>query len=183
MFHDGNGVPWLRFPITMTTSLSQSFVLRAFFFVSAHFLPRSLEKKGAGRFLQDRLVKLGNPYALFYFLVNPLLVMAVRWHPGKPVNFGPYFDSGPCGSLRRCSPSTLVFMGVEAVHKARGKVPRLCTVPSTRTIFLYVACAAVLGFVARIFFPIGWNLHNLQLGFFMMYVLLFAAGIAAGRGN
>ncbi len=183
MFHDGNGVPWLRFLVTITSPLSQSFVLGAFFFISAYFLPRSLERKGAGRFLLDRLVKLGIPYALFSFLVSPLLVMAVRAHAGKPVPFGPWFDSGPLWFIEALFIFTLVFMGVDAVRKTLGKAPRLRSIPSTRAVFLYILCAAVLGFAARIFFPVGWSLHNLQLGYFPMYVILFAVGIAAGRAN
>ncbi|MGA2381099.1 MAG: acyltransferase [Spirochaetia bacterium] len=183
MFHDGNGVPWLTFLITMTSALSQSFVLGAFFFISAYFLPRSLEKKGAGRFLLDRLVKLGIPYGLFSILVSPLLVMAVRAHAGKPVPFGPYFDSGPLWFIEALFIFTLVFMGVDAVRKALGKAPGLRSPPSTGAIFLYIVCAAALGFAVRIFFPIGRSLHNLQLGYFPMYVILFVTGIAAGRGN
>jgi hypothetical protein len=38
-----------------------------------------------------------------------------------------------------------------------------------------------LGFASRLLFPIGWSLHNLQLGFFPMYIILFAAGIKAGE--
>ncbi len=41
--------------------------------------------------------------------------------------------------------------------------------------------AAVLGFAARVFFPIGWQISNLQLGFFPMYIILFLAGIKASR--
>lgn len=41
--------------------------------------------------------------------------------------------------------------------------------------------AALLGFATRLFFPVGWSIHNQQLGFFPMYILLFAAGIKAGQ--
>jgi len=50
------------------------------------------------------------------------------------------------------------------------------------SIGVYIAVAAVLGFAVRLVFPMGWSIHNQQLGFFPMYVLLFAAGIKAGRG-
>ena len=59
-------------------------------------MPGSLERKGPGRFLKDRLVRLGIPFVLYTFVVNPFLVMAVRtWGYGDPTPYGPRFGSGP----------------------------------------------------------------------------------------
>jgi hypothetical protein len=181
-YHDEHSVMWLKIVTTCLGGLSQSFALGAFFFLSAYFLPRSLERKGTARFFVDRLLRLGIPYVLFYFLVNPLLIMAIQgWANGRPIPFGPYFGSGPLWFIEALFIFTLVFMAVDGVRRARGAAPRPRGIPSTRGIWLYILCAAALGFAARIFFPIGWDLHNLQLGFFPMYVILFAAGIKAGR--
>jgi hypothetical protein len=98
-------VLWLKVLATCIGSFSQSFVRGAFFFVSASFLPRSLEKKDPARFVADRLLKLGVPYVLYDFLVMPFLITIAERAKGNLIPSGPYYDSGPCGSWRRCSSS------------------------------------------------------------------------------
>jgi fucose 4-O-acetylase-like acetyltransferase len=97
-FVEAHDVLWLKVLTTTINSFSQSFVLGAFFFISAYFLPRSLEKKGPARFLSDRLIKLGIPYLLYYFLFMPLLASLGDWAMGEPVDLRYYFhycNSGP----------------------------------------------------------------------------------------
>src|SRR5208337_2544566 len=95
-FSESNDILWVKLLGTLICSLSQSFTLGAFFFISAYFLPDSVDRKGVGRALLDRLVRLGIPFLVFYFVVNPLLVMAVLgWARGKPISIGPWFGSGP----------------------------------------------------------------------------------------
>ena len=43
-----------------------------FLLISAYFVPGSYDRKGAGRFLKDRLVRLGIPLALYSWVVNPV---------------------------------------------------------------------------------------------------------------
>jgi len=182
MFSEPHEVIWLKVVTTCIASFSQSFVLGAFFFVSAYFLPRSLDKKGALRLLGDRLVRLGVPYALYYFLGAPLLVMAVEnLGHGRNVGFRPTFNSGPLWFVEALFIFTLLYVLVRRIRRSASPLFLPRGIPAIPIVFAYIAVAAVLGFAARTAFPIGWDLHNLQLGFFPMYVLLFAAGIKAGR--
>ena len=52
--------------------------------ISAYFVPASLERKGAAKFMKDRLVKLGVPILIFMIGVFPvmgyLLLMVSRSH-------------------------------------------------------------------------------------------------------
>jgi glucan biosynthesis protein C len=50
----------------------QSFFMGLFFFISGLFTPRSIERKGPARFVLDRLVRLGIPLVVFFFLISPL---------------------------------------------------------------------------------------------------------------
>jgi len=54
-------------------------------------------------------------------------------------------------------------------------------IPSRKAVLLYIAVAAALGFFVRTVFPIGREVFSLPIGSFPMYVILFAAGIKAGR--
>lgn len=62
----------------------QSFFMGLFFFISGVFTPRSIGRKGPARFVLDRLVRLGIPLVVFFFLINPLTEYArtLAEHPG-----------------------------------------------------------------------------------------------------
>jgi hypothetical protein len=76
---------------------------------------------------------------------------------------------------------TLAYLIIKLVRRSPGRKLLALGLPGHSAILTYILAAAVLGFSARLVFPIGWSLHNLQLGFFPMYIILFAAGIKAGE--
>ena len=51
---------------------NQAFFMGMFFFISAYFTAASLKRKTTGKFIKDRLVRLGIPLLVFYFFLNPL---------------------------------------------------------------------------------------------------------------
>src|SRR5512136_914363 len=53
---------------------NQSYFMGLFLLISAYFVPGSYDRKGAGRFLKDRLIRLGIPLALYSWVINPLFV-------------------------------------------------------------------------------------------------------------
>src|ERR1700743_3189620 len=52
-------------PMTMFVAINQAFFMGFFFFLSAYFIGPSYKRKGAARFIGDRLLRLGIPL-LFY---------------------------------------------------------------------------------------------------------------------
>src|SRR5260370_42644985 len=46
-------------PMLLLVVINQSFFMGFFFFLSAYFTPGSYNKKGAARFVKDRLLRLG----------------------------------------------------------------------------------------------------------------------------
>lgn len=67
------GFPEVLF-MSMFVATNQSFFMGMFFMISAFFIIPSLERKGTGKFITDRLLRLGIPLLVFYFLLNPLTV-------------------------------------------------------------------------------------------------------------
>ena len=51
---------------------NQSWFMGAFFLISGYFTPGSLDRKGLGSFLKDRLLRLGIPLIIFYFVLSPI---------------------------------------------------------------------------------------------------------------
>ena len=53
-------------------AVDQAYFMGLFLLISAYFVPGSFDRKGPGRFLKDRLIRLGIPLALFSWIVIPL---------------------------------------------------------------------------------------------------------------
>lgn len=75
-----------KVPFIVWQSMLQSFFMGLLFFVAAYFAASSLTRRGPGRFVHERLVRLGLP-ALFYMLViHPFILLGLNpW----PHDFGP----------------------------------------------------------------------------------------------
>lgn len=56
-------------PMSMFVATNQSFFMGMFFMLSAFFIIPSLERKGIRKFGSDRLLRLGVPLLLFYFVL------------------------------------------------------------------------------------------------------------------
>jgi hypothetical protein len=56
------------------------FMIPVLFLVAGLLTPRSLHRKGPWHFVRDRLLRLGVPFAVFTFLLWPLLMYAL-YHP------------------------------------------------------------------------------------------------------
>ena len=55
------------------TGICASFFMSLFFFISAYFVIPSFNRKGAGRFILDKLKRLGIPVLLAIFIITPLM--------------------------------------------------------------------------------------------------------------
>ena len=75
--------------LIMFLTVIPAFFMGLFFMISAYFVPSSLERKGAAKFMKDRLVKLGVPILIFMIGVFPvmgyLLLGQPYHHPGTLV--------------------------------------------------------------------------------------------------
>ena len=58
-------------------AVNQAYFMGLFLLISAYFVPGSYDRKGAGRFLKDRLIRLGIPLALYSWVINPVFVYVV----------------------------------------------------------------------------------------------------------
>ena len=69
--------PPINGPLTFLVLLvfilvNQSWFMGAFFLFSGYFAPGSFDRKGPGSFLKDRLLRLGIPLIIFYFVLSPI---------------------------------------------------------------------------------------------------------------
>ncbi len=183
-------------------SLAQAFFMGILFFVAGFFTPGAYERKGLGRFAADRAVRLGVP-TLFYMLVlDPLISLILGTAPatagfgdglrlyGAYLASGSFLDSsGPLWFTVALLAFSLLYGLARACVAALGagrpapvSAPALTSGRFHRGALLIIGVIAVGSFLVRIVQPIGTSWHNMQLGYFTQYVVLFVAGLMARRG-
>lgn len=175
-------------------AFDQAYFMGFLFLLAGYFVPGAYDGKGAGRFLRDRAVRLGIPSAFFMLAIHPLIVywMLRRFYnpsiPSLTSAYGRFLWSGKVFSASGpmwFAVALLIFCvgysGVRLISRgAPGKRPSL---PGHAAVIALILLMGTCSFLMRIFQPIGENILNMQLCFFSQYILLFAVGILAYRGN
>jgi surface polysaccharide O-acyltransferase-like enzyme len=189
--------------VTSLIGIGQAFCLGLFFLISAYFTPGTYERKGAGPFLRDRLLRLGLPLLIYDILINPFVVYIASGFPGSYWQFYPDYllslrgiGQGPSWFIE-----ALLFF---VMFYALGRVfftwwllalPRMTTptrsitstrrhpYPTTGAMLLYIVGLALITFVIRIWLPMGWWFQplNLMFGEFPQYISMFILGLIAYR--
>jgi hypothetical protein len=178
-------------PMTLLAIINQSFFMGFFFFLSAYFMPGSYNKKGASRFVKDRLLRLGIPLVFYSFILSPVLIYLVYYFgEGHHVTFieflGGFHDWINFGVLWFVA-ALLLFTLVYVLWCKVGKKyqSKSLKAPSSRMILGFAAAVGIISFLVRIVFPIGWILNpvGFQLAYFSQYVALFILGLVASKNN
>ena len=153
---------------------NQAFFMGMFFLIAAYFVPPSLARKGTRTFVRDRVVRLGVPLALYFFVLNGLATRLGGQQSGWPLS------PGPMWFVEILLLFTLAYV---AVHRAlpRARPPRIDITTST-------ALAVVMGigsFLVRTRIPVNvWlEFPTIQPAHATQYGCLFAVGIWASGSD
>jgi glucan biosynthesis protein C len=176
-------------------SFSQAFFMGMLFLIAAYFIPAAYDRKGFGRFVRDRIFRLGIPTLVYMLILNPLISVIVAAFKGEALTGagvgGSYVQyivslqflsgSGPLwfafALLAFSILYALVRLVADAVHVQARK-------PATITHGKVIAVIALIGlvtFLVRIVQPIGTSWLNMQFSWFTQYVVLFLIGLWAAR--
>ena len=189
--------------VTSLLVIGQAFGMGLFFLISAYFTPGAYDRKGAGPFLRDRLLRLGLPLLIYDSLINPFVVYIAAGFPGSYWQF----YTGYLLSLRGIGQGPSWF--IEALlffamfyalwrvcsnwwsHAHPRKATPMRSIPSaythpyptTEEMLLFIVGLALITFVVRIWFPMGWWFQPLNLMFaeFPQYISMFILGLIAYR--
>ncbi len=175
-------------------SLNQAYFMGFFFLIAGYFTPASYDRKGAGKFFLDRLIRLGIPLAVFGVLLDPLTnAISLAWGraPAEAQPFLPDllhriftadWHNGPLWFAQ----ALLIFSaGYIAWRKWGGGEPRRLDAPLP-TVLGWLVSAVSVGAAAlliRQWVPVGKNVFQLQLAYFASYIFLFAIGTVAWQWN
>ena len=200
---------WLAFPIVdsrrfygfdLYCAWEDVHVMALMFFLSGLFVPSSLRRKGAARFLADRMLRLGPPFLFSALLLTPIALYPVfrGVNPQASVvdyiaayRSLPFLPNGPAwflwlllavsivaGVLYAAAPATLDALAALAV----GAHLR------PRRFLLTLALAATLAYVplALVFGPFDWlerGPFSFQLSRPLLYLVYFLAGASVGAAG
>jgi hypothetical protein len=160
-----------------------------FFFLSGYFTPASYDWKGAGRFFMGRLLRLGIPFLLFYFLLSAIASVAFYKMSasltGATVSFSWRMGVGPLWFVIMLFIFDLGYLLYRLAAPNRPEKPmREFFYPKSPAIFLFVLGLTVVSYLTRIvlvfteyvlFFP--------SLAYLPQYVSFFILGTLANRNG
>jgi glucan biosynthesis protein C len=175
-------------------AVNQAYFMGLFLFVSAYFVPGSCDRKGAGRFLKDRLIRLGIPLALFSWVINPVFWYLVhydtidmpfwRFFPGEYFKGG-LIGQGPLWFIEVLLIFSLVYVLYRLLFRSRpAGSTQEARFPGHGAIVLFAVLLGLAGFLVRAKFVMDeytFKPLNLQIPFFAQYIALFVVGLIAYR--
>ena len=180
-----------RAVMTMFVSINQSFFMGYFFLLAAYFTGSSYSRKGASKFIKDRLTRLGIPIVVYSFILTPFMCYLVYYFAKKHhITYFEYlsgYDSWIDVGVTWFVVALLLFTIIYVVAKKifNNNFRETLAVPNLRTIVLFALALGIVSFLVRIIFPVGWILKpfGFQLGHFTQYIALFVIGLLASKNN
>ena len=173
----------------------QAFFMGLLFLIAGYFVPGAFDRKGPGKFLGERFVRLGIPSLVYMLVVHPLIVYWLLRDYYKitasfPAAYLQYLrtfrflgSSGPMWF----TVALFIFCMAYAMARRVGPPPPQnapdAPLPTNAQVVGFILAMGLCTFLVRIVQPMGTNILNMQLCFFSQYVLLFLVGLVARRRN
>jgi glucan biosynthesis protein C len=159
--------------------------LALFFVIAGMFTPRSLRRKGTGRFLLDRTIRLGVPMLFFVIVLSPFVEYADPDNAGWDRGFAAFAvhiwwppAPGPTWFLG----VLLLFSFVYAAIRSVIPEPASHRGPMTvRHIVVIAAAIAVASYFVRMGVPFAQERWHLALGQAPAWVGAFTLGVLGGE--
>jgi hypothetical protein len=172
--------------LTIFVGVGFLFGLGAFFLIAGRLSGPSFDRKGPGRFIGDRLLRLGIPVLFYVVLIAPVMeYVKYRDETGDQgflsFAWGQLSDPapGPTWFLEALLVFSLAYTLVRALRPAGGAVSREPL--RGRQVAAIGAAIAVLSFTTHLVVPLGEEHFHIQFALFPQYAILFGLGCAAGR--
>ena len=169
-------------------TINQAWFMGLFFLLAGYYTPASYDHHGPAGFARERLLRLGIPLLIYFFLLHPLTVALAQTAKGKSfIRVFDYewmhgkFEPGPLWFAE----ALLIFAACWMVWRAMMKLRTISTppFPSNTTLLAAALATGAAAFLLRLIWPVGVNVAFLQLGYFASYIVLFLAGCTAADGR
>ena len=173
----------------------QAFFMGFLFLLAGYFVPGAYDRKGLGRFLRDRAVRLGIPALIYMLAIQPLNVywlLRGYYHITTPFPEAYWHDLSSFSFVGQSGPmwftvALLIFCLFYGLARLTWHGQPVNTPPAPLFGHVHVIGLGLLmglcTFLVRIVQPMGTNILNMQLCYFSDYILLFSVGLLAWRRN
>ncbi|MGO8699344.1 MAG: acyltransferase family protein [Limisphaerales bacterium] len=174
----------------------QAFFMGLLFLIAGYFVPGAFDRKGLGRFVRDRAIRLGVPTLLYMLMIHPFIVYWLLRNFGHPelpsltAAYGPYISrgrflgsSGPMWFALALLLFSIGYGLLRGTSQSRPKTDSPAPLPAHGQVIGLIVVMGLCTFLVRTVQPTGTSVMNFQLCYFSQYILLFAVGILAWRRN
>ncbi len=189
----------LAFLVLLVFALfNQAWFMGAFFLLAGYFTPGSFDRKGPGSFIKDRLLRLGIPLVIFYFVLNPIsrtgwwLMPASLTGITTPLTWSSFWGAYPnligMGPLWFVAMLLIFCVGYAAWRGlTRNRISSSMSEfspPSYLGIGVFILALAVVSYLVRVVIPLGkYVLEFPTLAYLPQYLSFFVLGTIASRKN
>jgi len=167
--------------------LNQAYFMGLFFFLAGYFTPDSCDRKGAGKFLTDRLLRLGIPLLFFYFVLSAVASIAFYQMPASltgATTFSWRMGVGPLWFVVMLLVFDLCYFLLRLLTRNRPKkpAPAAAAPPPAWAIPLFIVALAIVSYLLRIVVPFAkYVLFFPSLAYLPQYISFFVLGMMASR--
>ncbi len=183
---------------TWMLAVDQAFFMGLFMFVAAYFVPGAVDRKGIGRFVKDRLIRLGIPMVIYCWMVRPIWIyidqvtrqgMSMTFTTWYSLYFTRFFGVVGSGPLWFVEALLLFSIGYAiwrlATRSRQGRPNIEIPFPRNTTLVLSALLLGIVTIVVRLWSPVDRWFEPLNFDFshFPQYIILFVAGLIAYRNN
>ena len=172
--------------------INQTWFMGLLFLISGYFSPGSLKRKGPRRFVRDRLIRLGIPLVVFFFVLNPLAYLGIYAmlvsliHFTTPLSWQAYpklIGFGPIWFVAMLPIFDIGYAIWWAWAARRNRVPRQersDEPPRYRVIVAFILLLALASYLIRIVIPLGEYVAGFPtLSYLPQYLSFFVIGTVA----
>ncbi|WP_406830572.1 acyltransferase [Pedococcus sp. KACC 23699] len=170
---------------TLLAVIGSLFGMALFFLIAGVFTPRSLARKGLGRFLADRAIRLGAPMVFFAVVLSPIVEYVDPENAGWAKGFGAFAVHtwwppvpGPTWFLGVLLLLSVVYAVTRTLLPARTSHP---TPLRARYLVTAGAVVALASYALRFAIPLGQERWHMALGQAPAWVVGFTLGALAGE--
>jgi len=147
---------------SMFVATNQSFFMGFFFFISAYFIPASLNKKGDRLYLTERFKRLGIPLVFYVFVISPFIIFLVeKFSKGYAGNFFQFlidaegiFSSGPLWFVALLLIFSVLYLFFKRIFASGTADTGTFNVRAEHFILLLIFVIGAT-YAIRIFYPVG----------------------------
>lgn len=173
---------------------NQAWFMGALFLLAGYFTPGSFDRKGPGSFLKDRLLRLGIPLIIFYFVLHPISAIGYFLMPASltgnttPLTWQVYpylLGMGPMWFVAMLLIFSFGYAAWRRLTRERTSSPmNESSLPSYPGIGIFILALALGSYLVRIVVPLGkFVLDFPTLSYLPQYLSFFVLGAVASGHN